>query len=228
MVCFSLALPSTTGHMSWVFVPSPTSAQTSTTNLISICRFSHFQSRQAFHFIELDPIRLFRNSGIDSMFFMSLNLLAAVALSLADTGLGVPVYPVTTNSTGISWHPAGNTQSTCDPSTFAESPTIDPADWRECASLYSSWTSENGTFRVANVDANGFTPILQTTDCTIGVKPANPSQGPFTIGDRDIKTLLDVSLRQYSEGTDLRVTGTVKCTAAVGSKGDVIWRISKS
>ncbi|QUC21028.1 uncharacterized protein UV8b_05269 [Ustilaginoidea virens] len=132
------------------------------------------------------------------------------------------------NSTGISWHPTSDTQSTCDASTFAESPNIDPANWRECASLYSSWTSENGTFNLSNVNGTGFTPILQTTDCTLGVKPADPSKGPFTIGDKDIKTLLGTSLRQFSEGTELRVTGVVKCAAASGAKGDVIWRISKS
>ena len=132
------------------------------------------------------------------------------------------------NSTGISWHPSGNTQFTCDPSSFAESPTIDPANWRECASLYSSWTSTNGTFHLGDVDANGFTAILQTTDCTIAVKPADPSKGPFTIGDGDIKALLDTSLKQFSEGTNLRVTGIVKCAAATGSKADVIWQISKS
>ncbi|KAK2593273.1 hypothetical protein QQS21_009038 [Conoideocrella luteorostrata] len=150
------------------------------------------------------------------------------ALCFANLGWALPANPVRLNSTGISWHPSGDTQSTCDPSTFVESPSAQPANWRECASLYSSWTSQNGTFKLGNVDANGFTPILQTTDCTLGVKPADPSQGPFTIGDKDIKTLLDTSLRQFSEGTDLRVMGIVKCAAASGTKGDVNWQISRS
>ncbi|OAA51537.1 hypothetical protein NOR_00130 [Metarhizium rileyi] len=151
-----------------------------------------------------------------------------LAICFLNLGFASPVVAPMANSTGISWHPAGYTQSTCEPSTFSASPNTDAANWRECASLYSSWTSTNGTFSLGNVDDSGFTPILHTTDCTLGVKPANPSQGPFTIGDRDIKTLLDTSLRQFSEGTDLRVTGIVRCASAMGRKGDVNWRISKS
>jgi hypothetical protein len=152
----------------------------------------------------------------------------AAVLCFVGFGLAMPASSFLPNSTGITWHPAHDTQSTCGPSTFSESPNIYPADWRECASLYSSWTSTNGTFSLVNVDANGFTPILHTTDCTLGVKPTNSSQGPFTIGDKDIKTLLFTSLRHFSAGTDLGVTGTVKCAAATGSQSDVNWRISKS
>ncbi|KHN95906.1 uncharacterized protein MAM_06268 [Metarhizium album ARSEF 1941] len=151
--------------------------------------------------------------------------LLAVALCFVNLGRTLPVLPVA-NSTGISWHPAGHTQSTCDPSTFDESSSKNPADWRECASLYSSWTTQNGTFKLAGVD--GFTPILQTTDCTLAVKPANSSMEPFTIGDRDVKALLETSLRRFSAGTDLGVGGVIKCASATCSKGDVNWRISKS
>ncbi|KAG6026567.1 hypothetical protein E4U41_001233 [Claviceps citrina] len=132
------------------------------------------------------------------------------------------------NSTGISWHPSGDTQSTCGASTFTESASLAPANWRECASLYSSWTSHNGTFDLRNIDAAGFTPILRTKDCAIGVQPADASKGPFTIGDKDLKMLLHTSLRQFSEGTNLRVAGTVKCAAAKGTKAVMRWQISKS
>ncbi|EFY85428.1 hypothetical protein MAC_08560 [Metarhizium acridum CQMa 102] len=159
---------------------------------------------------------------------ISSQYLLVVAVCFVTLGWATSAVPIMANSTGISWHPANHTQSTCDPSTFDEPANTDPADWRECASLYSSWTSENGTFRLGDLNATGFTPILQTRDCTLGVKPADPCLGPFTIGDRDIKTLLETSLKEYSEGTDLRVAGNVKCATAIGSKGDVNWRISKS
>lgn len=154
--------------------------------------------------------------------------LLVVTLYFVTLSWALSAVPIMANSTGISWHPANHTQSTCDPSTFSESTNTDPANWRECASLYSSWTSENGTFRLGDLDAIGFTPILQTTNCMLGVKPADPCLGPFTIGDRDIKKLLETSLKEFSKGTDLGVTGNVKCATAVGSKGDVNWRISKS
>ncbi|KAG5990951.1 hypothetical protein E4U54_004001 [Claviceps lovelessii] len=149
-------------------------------------------------------------------------------LSSATLSWALPAASVAVNSTGISWHPSDDTQSTCGTSTFTESTNLDPADWRECASLYSSWTSQNGTFDLMNVDAAGFTPILRTKDCTLGVQPADASKGSFTIGDRDLKMLMNTSLRQFSEGTNLRVTGIVKCSAASGTTADVKWRISKS
>lgn len=188
----------------------------------------HLPSPTTKEAIVLNPLLSYsqRNLRIGKMALKQYVLV--VALCFVSLSWAVPVASVIANSTGISWHPSGDTQSTCGPSTFAESPDIAPANWRECASLYSSWTSTNGTFSLGDVDANGFTPILQTTDCTLGVKPANPSQGPFIIGDKDVKTLLDTSLRQFSEGTDLRVTGIVKCAAASGTQGDVNWRISKS
>ncbi|KAG5916209.1 hypothetical protein E4U42_007770 [Claviceps africana] len=151
----------------------------------------------------------------------------AAIFSSATLSWALPSVPVV-YPTGISWHPSDETQSTCDTPTFIESKDLDPADWRECASLYSSWTSQNGTFDLRDVDAAGFTPILRTKDCTLGVQPADASTGSFTIGDMDLKMLLNTSLRQYSEGTDLRVMGIVKCAAGSGSKADVKWRISKS
>ncbi|KAG5972036.1 hypothetical protein E4U55_000944 [Claviceps digitariae] len=148
--------------------------------------------------------------------------------SLATLVCALPAASVAVNLTGLSWHPSRHSQSTCGTSTFIESTNLEPADWRECASLYSAWTSQLGTFDLRNVDAAGFTPILRTTDCTLGVQPADASKGSFTIGDQDLKMLLNTSLRQFSEGTDLRVTGIVKCAAASGTKADVKWRISKS
>ncbi|KAG6010204.1 hypothetical protein E4U21_007681 [Claviceps maximensis] len=153
---------------------------------------------------------------------------AVVLFSPATLSWALPTASVVVKSAGISWHPSGDTQSTCGTSTFIESTILDPADWRECASLYSSWTSQNGTFLLRNVDATGFTPILRTKGCTLGVQPADASKGSFTIGDEDLKMLLDTSLRRFSEGTDLRVTGIVKCAAASGTKADVKWQISKS
>lgn len=152
----------------------------------------------------------------------------AAALGFANLGRALPTVSVTANSTGISWHPSGDTVSTCDAPTFQRWPSIDAANWREGASLYSSWTSQTGTFDLGNVDATGFIPVLQTEDCTLGIQPRDPSKGPFTIGDKDLKTLLGTSLRDYSAGTALGVKGVVKCAAAEGSKADVNWRISKS
>ncbi|KAG5924698.1 hypothetical protein E4U61_007373 [Claviceps capensis] len=157
------------------------------------------------------------------LFWAVVALISSTSLSWA-----LPAVHVVVNATGISWRPSDDTQSTCGTSTFIESTNLDPANWRECASLYSSWMSQNGTFYLRNVDSTGFTPILRTKDCALGVQPADASKRSFNIGDQDLKMLLATSLQQFSEGTNLRVSGTVKCAAAKGTKALVKWQISKS
>ncbi|KZZ98549.1 hypothetical protein AAL_03067 [Moelleriella libera RCEF 2490] len=157
----------------------------------------------------------------------SLWAVAAIVVSLANLVWSLPASGFIPNSPGFLWHPSDNTQTTCDQSTFAESTDLAPASWKQCAGLYSSWTSQNGTFDLTSANATGYMPILQTRDCALSVKPADPSKGPFTLGDGDVKTLLDTSLRQFSEGSDLRVMGMVKCAAAGGDRDEIDWRISK-
>ena len=140
------------------------------------------------------------------------------------TSLAVALPPPMLAEPGISWRPAPSTQSTCDPSTYTPSST-DPADWRECASLYSAWTAQNGTFVVAGT--GGFVPILHVSDCTFSVRVVDPSSAPVILGDRDVRAFLDVSLKDYSRGTDLGVVGTAECRGKKGMAG-VDWRISKS
>lgn len=135
---------------------------------------------------------------------------------------------LTPGTVGINWQPSDDTQSTCDQSTFAEAPNADAANWRECAALYSSWSTANGTFIVSKEAGDEFAPVLKVQDCTLAVQVSDPSRVPYVIGDKDIKTLLQTSLKQFSEGTELSVVGNLNCAAAGGTKSAVNWRISKS
>ncbi|KAL3962843.1 hypothetical protein ACCO45_004366 [Purpureocillium lilacinum] len=172
------------------------------------------------------------------MFASALGLLVlAVSWALPMAALGSPIA----NTTGLSWTPAADHQTTCErPATFAADPSLEPANWRECAALYSSWATENGTFRLlperqqaekksnsggdgddgvgSEYDADGFLVLLRETDCVLAVRPMDPAKAPFTVGDRDVNMLLEESLKNYSRGTELAVSGVVKCADAGGEK----------
>ncbi|EHK26816.1 uncharacterized protein TRIVIDRAFT_34363 [Trichoderma virens Gv29-8] len=129
------------------------------------------------------------------------------------------------NSTGVTWNPASSDQTTCDPSSFSQAPIDDAADWRFCAALSSSWASENGTFRIHDVSGSTFIPVLKSEGCVLGVKASEQGQGPYTMGDQDVKAILRIALQDYSEGTDLSVEGSVKCNVADGGRADLHWQI---
>lgn len=144
-------------------------------------------------------------------------LLLAVVAVLVDAVAGRPLAaPLSLNGTSILWKPSATPQSTCCPATFGFDEGLEPADWRECAALYSSRMAENGTFSLARADA--YVPVVEATDCTLAVKPLDAAMGPYTIGSKDVELLLDRSLRGYSHGTGL----------AVGGKAGLLWKISKS
>ncbi|KAL7785936.1 hypothetical protein V8C37DRAFT_310950 [Trichoderma ceciliae] len=129
------------------------------------------------------------------------------------------------NSTGITWTPAPSDQSTCDPSSFSQAPISDAANWRFCAALSSSWASENGTFRIQDLSGTAFIPVLKSQGCVLGVKASEQGQGPYIMGDKDVKAILRIALQNYSEGTDLSVEGSVKCNVAAGGRAGLHWQI---
>ncbi|KAK1246266.1 hypothetical protein MKX08_000068 [Trichoderma sp. CBMAI-0020] len=129
------------------------------------------------------------------------------------------------NSTGITWTPAPSDQTTCDPSSFAQAPVSDAADWRFCAALSSAWSSTNGTFNIHDLSGSSYMPVLKQEGCTLGVKASEQGQGPYTMGDQDIKAILRIALQNYSDGTELSVEGNVKCNVATGGRAGLKWQI---
>lgn len=129
------------------------------------------------------------------------------------------------NSTGITWTPASSDQTTCDPSSFSQGPINDAANWRFCAALASSWSSTNGTFSIHDISGSKYIPVLKEEGCTLGVKASVQGQGPYTMGDQDIKAILRIALQDYSDGTDLSVEGKVKCNVATGGRAGLKWQI---
>ncbi|KAL7941386.1 hypothetical protein V8C42DRAFT_179433 [Trichoderma barbatum] len=129
------------------------------------------------------------------------------------------------NSTDITWNPSPADQTTCDPSSFSQAPIDDAADWRFCAALSSAWATENGTFRIHDVSGSAFIPVVQSEGCVLGVKALEQGQGPYTMGDQDVKAILRIALEYYSEGTDLAVEGSLKCNVADGGRADLHWQI---
>ncbi|KAL7953636.1 hypothetical protein V8C34DRAFT_309043 [Trichoderma compactum] len=145
-------------------------------------------------------------------------LAAAAVVSAAPAGFQ--------NSTDVTWNPSPSDQTTCDPSSFSQAPIAGAADWRYCAALSSAWANENGTFSIHDVSGSAFIPVLKTEGCVLGVKASEQGQGPYTIGDQDVKAILRIALEDYSEGTDLSVEGSVKCNVADGGRSDLQWQIA--
>ncbi|PHH86810.1 hypothetical protein CDD83_9724 [Cordyceps sp. RAO-2017] len=150
--------------------------------------------------------------------------------------------PPFTNATGVSWRPSPVGQRTCGQATFADDTTLVPANWRRCSALYSEWAAENGSFHVvkaaaprvatplaASAAGSTFVPILGETDCALAVEIADASLGPLVIGSQDLEALLFNSLKDYSRGTLLAVTGTLECDlASGGGHAPLSWKISKT
>lgn len=162
---------------------------------------------------------------------MSLMVFALVVVALQTQTAAATALPngsPFTNATGISWRPSQAAQCTCGSITFAADPSLDPASWRQCAALYSHWTSENGTFGVANADGHfSYRPLVGQTDCALAIAPLASTVGPYLIGSKDIEAILQRSLRDFSYGSLLAVNGTVECDVASGGRAPMSWRISK-
>ncbi|KAJ6438840.1 necrosis-inducing factor domain-containing protein [Purpureocillium lavendulum] len=178
---------------------------------------------------------------------LCLLLLAVVGLGPM-VALASPATPVV-NTSSLSWTPAPDHQTTCEsPATFASDPSLEPADWRECAAMYSSWAAENGTFRLLpgkklggtggendetvaaqeGGDNGGPVVLLRETDCVLAVRPMDPTKAPFTVGDRDVYMLLGESLKKFSHGTEVAVSGVVKCADVGGEKAGLMWQLAKT
>ncbi|PTB65526.1 hypothetical protein BBK36DRAFT_1141485 [Trichoderma citrinoviride] len=146
-------------------------------------------------------------------------------LAVAALVSAAPAPPTFQNSTDVTWTPAPSDQTTCDPSSFSQAPIPDAADWRFCAALSSAWASENGTFNIHDASGSAFIPVLKSEGCTLGVKASEQGQGPYTMGDQDVKAILNIALEYYSDGTDLSVEGSVKCNVADGGRAGLNWQI---
>ncbi|KAL7931529.1 hypothetical protein V8C35DRAFT_111885 [Trichoderma chlorosporum] len=129
------------------------------------------------------------------------------------------------NSSDVTWNPSPSDQTTCGPSSFSQASIADAADWRFCAALSSAWASENGTFHILDVSGSSFIPVLKSEGCVLGVKASEQGQGPYMIGDQDVKAILRIALEDYSEGTELSVEGSVNCNVADGGRSDLLWQI---
>ncbi|KAH0489726.1 hypothetical protein TgHK011_010143 [Trichoderma gracile] len=129
------------------------------------------------------------------------------------------------NSTDVTWNPAPSDQTTCEPSSFSQAPIPNAADWRVCAALLSAWASENGTFSIRDASGGAWIPVLKSEGCTLGVKASQQGQGPYIVGDEDVKDIFNIALEYYSEGTDLSVEGSVNCDVADGGRAGLNWQI---
>ncbi|RFU81255.1 hypothetical protein TARUN_910 [Trichoderma arundinaceum] len=151
----------------------------------------------------------------------SLAIIASLAVAAVVTAAPSGVQ----NGTGVTWNPAPSDQTTCDPSSFSQASMNDAADWRYCAALSSAWSSSNGTFRIQDVSGSAFIPVLKSEGCVLGVKASEQGQGPYTMGDQDVKAILRIALQNYSDGTDLSVEGSVNCNVAAGGRAGLNWQI---
>ncbi|KAK7397746.1 hypothetical protein QQX98_012887 [Neonectria punicea] len=157
--------------------------------------------------------------------------------------------------TPITWMPTAHHQKACDEASFANEATDDPvtpADWRDCAALYSEWASYNGTFSVGHANASagaassydypaankskraakpksnvGYIPIMQSGSCTLALKPGSLNQ-QLAVGDVDIGEILQNALNEHSSGTLLGARGDVNCAVRgpdKSAKAAVGWQL---
>ncbi|KJZ68884.1 hypothetical protein HIM_11728 [Hirsutella minnesotensis 3608] len=153
-------------------------------------------------------------------------------LSLAVSVLAAAMPPMAigypfTNATGVVWKPAPAGQGTCGDMTIDASPGLEPADWRQCASLFSSWAEQKGAFSVARPSPNTFLPLVGQRACALSVEPADPTLGPYIIGSNDVEALFKSSLKDHSAGTLLAVNGTIQCDLVSGGRAPLVWKIAK-
>lgn len=136
------------------------------------------------------------------------------------------------------WTPSPSSLQTCTSATFTTLNTLPPASWRDCAALYSSWASINGSFTIYpssttnndtsdttnNHDTTSFIPILKADACTLAVKPGTVS---YFVGDEDVGAILKEVLVGFSSGGLVAAKGGVVCDA-VGGEGELEWQLFDS
>lgn len=168
----------------------------------------------------------FSSSIMSSISANVILLLLASLVALANAAA-----PPFTNNTAVAWTPSSSdkSQSTCGTSSFALDSNITPADWRHCVALSSEWTGDHGVFVVKEKAGDAFVPVLISGECTLAVRGVDAGNGrKYHVGDADIGKILDKSLKDYSEGTDLAVHGEVKCDVEDGERAGLQWRIFDS
>lgn len=153
------------------------------------------------------------------MFFLAkicitgLAALAGIAASAPS-----PPHPWTFTPSTTSLH-------TCGASTFDQTAGLTPSNWRDCASLSSTWAAVNGSFRINPPAADVLLPILRYATCTLAVAAYDTTS--LTIGDADLENILARALLGFSQGTLLTVQGVILCDAGEGRKG-LQWQIYDS
>lgn len=78
------------------------------------------------------------------------------------------------------------------------------------------------------MSGSNLVPILRYGDCVLAFKPEQGGRGVFSVGDRDIDIIMDVSLKNLSDGTELAAQGTVKCDTAHHGKAGLRWQMFSS
>ncbi|CAM1505767.1 Fc.00g114040.m01.CDS01 [Cosmosporella sp. VM-42] len=150
--------------------------------------------------------------------------MAHAALLLAVT----LVIAAPTTTWPFDWKPSSKNFKTCDEATFAPVLNVIPADWRDCASLSSEWSAQNGTFVIYPAVDDSFIKILKADSCTLAIKSSVKGEGPFTVGDVDINHILAGALLNYSDGSLLSAQGNVSCSVEGGEKKSLHWQIFDS
>lgn len=188
-------------------------------------------------------------TGNDSSNDDNLIVVSTVLACASTTASSVPATTSTVAAaaeTPIWWMPTAHHQKACDEASFANESTDDPvtpADWRDCAALYSEWASYNGTFSVGHANATaagygappsydypatgkraakpksnaGYIAIMQSGSCTLALKPSSLDQ-LLAVGDVDIGEILQNALNDHSSGTLLGARGDVNCAVRGADK----------
>ncbi|KAF7555213.1 hypothetical protein G7046_g6612 [Stylonectria norvegica] len=162
--------------------------------------------------------------------------LTSAAVLLAGLAASTPAPISSSSSTAIApdattlpftYNPSVNDTQACDDSTFTTITGVIPADWSDCAALYSAFAANNGTF-VVRPFANDavFVPILKSGTCTLAIKANVTGEGPYTIGDVDVGKILDGALLNFSSGSSIAAQGDVMCPDGDGVKRGLHWQIS--
>lgn len=163
---------------------------------------------------------------------LTVTLVSLVSLCLSSFAVSVTALrppnapPPIINGTVVSWQSSPSHQSTCDPSTFSRATGPKPANWRDCVAMFSAWATQEGILHIKDVSGSNPVPVLRYGDCVLAFKPEQAGRGVFSIGDRDIDIIMDVSLKNLSDGTELTAQGIVKCDTAHHGRSALRWQMS--
>ena len=135
--------------------------------------------------------------------------------------------PVTVTSAAQGWTltPYPYHQSLCgSPALTGLTANVPVADWRDCVSLYSAF-STTGVF---NFNTNGtapvasFVPVLNYRDCSLAVSTNHTGK----LGDEDLRAALKLALMEASMGTEIVAEGDMACSCFKGGpKTGFKWRV---